>query len=198
MHIYRYTATHKLGCLEIDTNTADHRIGGDLCFPQLAARVPYKSGDCVIFRGAEIEHFVSDWTGYRVFLLYTNHQPVRNYVYRKIGKLPPKLSDPWHPEQMKRAEADEPVILPPPSESDVDAYDPCYTEPLSPEPERLYEADIHGAGYISTKRMLDSSGNSATASSSSKGRLIDPGPGPSPTKKRRLVTGDEYVEEGDE
>ena len=26
-------------------------------------------------------------------------------------------------------------------------------------PERLYEADIHGAGYISTKRMLGSSGN---------------------------------------
>ena len=157
MHIC--IAAHKPDHLVFDANAADHHIGGDLCFPQLAARVPYKPGDCVIFRGAEIEHFVSDWTGYRVFLLYTNHQPVRNYVYRKIGKLPPKLSDPWHPEQMKRAEADEPVILPPPSESDVDAYDPCYTEPLSPEPERLYEADIHGAGYISTKCMLGSSSN---------------------------------------
>ena len=138
----------------------------------------------------------SDWTGYRVFLLYTNHQPVRNYVYRKIGKLPPKFSDPWHPEQIKRAESEEPRLVVPPSESDVDAYDPCYTEPLTPEPERLYEADIHGAGYISTKRMLDSSGNSYSASSSSRGRLIVPGP--SPKKKLRLDREDEYVEEGDE
>ena len=57
-------------------------------------------------------------------LLSRNHQPVRNYVYRKVGKLPPKLSDSCHLEQIKRAESDEPVIILPPSESDVDAYDP--------------------------------------------------------------------------
>ena len=67
-------------------------------------------------------------------LLSRNHQPVRNYVYRKVGKLPPKLSDSCHLEQIKRAESDEPVIILPSSDSDVDAHDLYYTDPLSPEP----------------------------------------------------------------
>ena len=125
-----------------------------------------------------------------MFLLYTNHQPVRNYAYRKMGKLPPIPSDPWHPDQIERAGQPGGLIVRSPPELDLDAYDPCYAEPLSPEPEALYEADIHGPGYISSKHLMsdyesDDGGNS-TRSSSSRGQLVVPGP--SPAKKRRLDT----------
>ncbi|CAJ2507121.1 Uu.00g083070.m01.CDS01 [Anthostomella pinea] len=49
---------------------------GDLCFPSSEMKLSYQPGDCVVFRGAEEEHFVRDWRGYRFFLLFTNHQPV--------------------------------------------------------------------------------------------------------------------------
>jgi hypothetical protein len=127
----------------------------------------------VIFRGAELDHFVSDWTGYRTFLLYTNHQPVRNHAHRKMGKLPPKPNDPWHPEQIRRAKEQESFVSSPPSEPDLEAYDPCYTEPMSPEPEDLYEVDIHGAGYIGKRKLLGSNSSSDTGNSeSSKGELV--------------------------
>ncbi|RYO79681.1 hypothetical protein DL766_006707 [Monosporascus sp. MC13-8B] len=116
--------------------------GGNVCFPPLAMALDYQPGDCVIFRGAEMEHFVADWTGYRTFLLYTNHQPVRNYAHRIMGKLPPKPNDPWHPDRVREREEAGEVTLAPESEPDIDSYDLCYTEPLSPEPETLYEADI--------------------------------------------------------
>lgn len=65
----------------------DRRVtGGDLFFPQLAVRLHYQPGDCVIFRGRELEHFVGDWTGYRMFVAATNHQPVRNWVNRRMKR----------------------------------------------------------------------------------------------------------------
>ncbi|KAK8036700.1 hypothetical protein PG993_008683 [Apiospora rasikravindrae] len=70
--------------------------GGDLCFPQLALKLEDGPGDCVIFRGRELDHFIHDWDGYRIFLLFTNHQPVRNYAFRKLGLLPSKPDDPWN------------------------------------------------------------------------------------------------------
>ncbi|RYP16193.1 hypothetical protein DL765_005251 [Monosporascus sp. GIB2] len=118
--------------------------GGNICFPPLAMALDYLPGDCVIFRGAEMEHFVADWTGYRIFLLYTYHQRVRNYAHRIIGKLPPKPNDPWHPDRVRKQEEAGEATLAPESEPDIDSYDPCYTEPLSPEPETLYEADTRG------------------------------------------------------
>lgn len=140
-----------------------------------------------------MEHFVSDWTGYRIFLLYTNHQPVRNYAHRIMGKLPPKPNDPWHPdriraqqqeeqeEQENREDGDEREHRhivnkwepKPESEPDLDAYDPCYMELAEPEPETLYEADIHGAGYISKKHLFknDDTGSTGT-SSESRGFLV--------------------------
>ncbi|RYP67753.1 hypothetical protein DL771_007086 [Monosporascus sp. 5C6A] len=69
-------------------------MGGDLFFPQLGVRLEYQPGGCVIFRGRELDHFVGDWKGYRIFVAVTNHQPVRNWVNRRLGKAPALPSDP--------------------------------------------------------------------------------------------------------
>ncbi|RYO98077.1 hypothetical protein DL764_007207 [Monosporascus ibericus] len=63
-------------------------IGGDLFFPQLGVRLEYQPGPRVIFRGREFDHLVGDWKGYRIFVAVTNHQPVRNWVSRRLGKVP--------------------------------------------------------------------------------------------------------------
>ncbi|KAI0017432.1 hypothetical protein F4780DRAFT_796150 [Xylariomycetidae sp. FL0641] len=157
--------------------------GGDICFPQLAAKLTYRRGDGVLFRGAELEHFVGDWTGYRVFLLYTNHQPVRNYAHRRRGRLPPKPNDPWHPDRLRA-----PLALAPESEPDPEAYDPCYAEPLSPDPEALYETDVHGAGYLGKRRLpSDESSRSADGSDWSRGELVVAGPEEGREAKRPRV-----------
>ncbi|RYP52514.1 hypothetical protein DL768_002341 [Monosporascus sp. mg162] len=66
-----------------------HRVtGGNICFLPLAMALDYQPGDYVIFRGAEMGHFVADWTLYRIFLLYTYHQPVRNYAHRTMAVVP--------------------------------------------------------------------------------------------------------------
>ncbi|RYP66766.1 hypothetical protein DL769_005942 [Monosporascus sp. CRB-8-3] len=156
-------------------------VGGNICFPPLAMALDYQPGDCVIFRGAEMEHFVADWTGYRIFLLYTTHQPVRNYAHRIMGKLPPKPNDLWHPDRVREREEAGEVTLAPESEPDIDSYDPCYTEPLSPEPETLYEADIQGPAYIPSDLLYaDSTTGSSDKSSVSSyldhGRIMVEGP----------------------
>jgi hypothetical protein len=118
-----------------------------------------------IFRGAELEHFVRDWSGYRVFLLYTNHQPVRNYVYRRMGKLPPKPNDNWHPDRVQ-ARQDGRKVPYLESETNSEVYDPCWADPLEPEPEELWDADIHGAGkcvLAEGKSQLHSGGDSVLA-----------------------------------
>ncbi|RYP42362.1 hypothetical protein DL767_000284 [Monosporascus sp. MG133] len=138
-------------------------------------------GDCVISRGAEMEPFVADWTGYRIFLLYMNHQPVRNYGHRILGKLPLRPNDLWHPDQVREREEAGEVTPTPESEPDTDSYDPCYTEPLSPEPETLYEADIQGPAYIPSDLLYaDSTRGSSDKSSVSSyldhGRIMVEGP----------------------
>ncbi|RYP46276.1 hypothetical protein DL768_007495 [Monosporascus sp. mg162] len=115
--------------------------------------------------GAELEHFVTDWTGYRIFLLFTNHQPVRNYAHRVLGKLPPKINDPWHPARQRQAGQGERMVLEPEEEPDVEAYDPCQTEPVEQEPEDLTEEDIHGAALIDSA----SSGSTCTEETESPG-----------------------------
>ncbi|RYP32603.1 hypothetical protein DL767_005108 [Monosporascus sp. MG133] len=137
--------------------------GGNLCFPQLGMQVPYQRGDSVVFRGSEMEHFVADWTGYRIFLLYTNHQPVRNYAYRAIGRLPPKPNDPWNPERGQRSLQS--------SEPNSALYSPCWMEPAEQEPEELYEADIHGAAYMGRWDSSEVSGSSS-GTDFDRGRLV--------------------------
>ena len=129
--------------------------------------MPYQRGDSVIFRGAEMEHFVADWTGYRAFLLYTNHQPVRNYAYRVMGKLPSKPSDLGRcmgPENKKEQEQLQSQSGSQSWSSDPNSarYSPCWVELAEQEPEELYEADVHGAGYIG---RWDSSGGSESSAS---------------------------------
>ncbi|RYO98369.1 hypothetical protein DL764_007096 [Monosporascus ibericus] len=70
--------------------------GGDLCFPQLGIKLEYQTEGCVMFWGAKLEHFVDDWTGYRIFLLFTNHQVVRDYSERRRGLTPALPTDPWY------------------------------------------------------------------------------------------------------
>ncbi|RYP23355.1 hypothetical protein DL767_008851 [Monosporascus sp. MG133] len=110
--------------------------GGDLCFPQLSLKVGYKPGGCVVFRGAELEHFVEDWHGSRMFALCTNHPANR-----------PRRPDGPEAEGGINAAAD--------AEADDDAglssgeYGPCVTEEIDVEkpPEGGWtDADIHGAG----------------------------------------------------
>ncbi|KAI1075634.1 hypothetical protein F5B20DRAFT_558846 [Whalleya microplaca] len=148
--------------------------GGHICFPQLALRLPYQPGDSLVFRGSELEHFVSDWSGYRIFMAYTNHQPVRNYAYRMVGKLPPKPNDEWHPDRVAEVERGAKVTITPESEPDIESYDPCYREPVSPEPEELWEADIHGSAYLAKPQesATNSSLDSSQDSKMSRGRLI--------------------------
>lgn len=133
----------------------------------------------MIFRGAELEHFVSDWEGYRIFLLYASHQPVRNYAHRVMGRRAPKPNDPWHPDRLAGEEEEEEdeeergagvkkkkkkLSLAPPSESHSSQYNSCYTEPLSMEPEELSAVDIHGAGIDDTPSTSSSAGSEPSGS----------------------------------
>ncbi|RYP68790.1 hypothetical protein DL770_008372 [Monosporascus sp. CRB-9-2] len=136
----------------INTFTGRHRDKNDVHFG-LASLVSLGS-----YTGAELEHFVTDWSGYRIFLLFTNHQPVRNYAHRVLGKLPPKINDPWHPARQRQAGQGERMVLEPEEEPDVEAYDPCQTEPVEQEPEDLTEEDIHGAA------LIDSASSDSTCS----------------------------------
>ncbi|KAI3326295.1 hypothetical protein HD806DRAFT_442517 [Xylariaceae sp. AK1471] len=123
--------------------------------------MPYQSGDCIMFRGAEMEHFVSDWTGYRIFLLYTNHQPVRNYAHRIMGKLPPKPNDHWHPDRLKAKEDGVQLPLVPSTENtNTSRYSPCVMAPLSPEPESLTREELYGPAIDPSDSSYVDSSNS--------------------------------------
>ncbi|KAK7966495.1 uncharacterized protein PG986_000772 [Apiospora aurea] len=138
--------------------------GGDLCFPQLALKLEYQPGDCVIFRGRELEHFVHDWDGYRIFLLFTNHQPVRNYAFRKLGLLPSKPKDPWNEDGQTTSpdgnaggettlEVDKEEELDP---DDDDYYSPCWKDPVTPEFEEVTEREWQGPAMLpSTSSSAD-------------------------------------------
>lgn len=144
--------------------------------------MPYQRGDAVIFRGAEMEHFVSDWTGYRMFLLYTNHHPVRNYAYRVMGKLSPKSNDPHTEEKGKQDYGKEPkdgqeqdLEHSNSAETNSERYSPCWVEPAEQEPEELYETDIHGAGFLGRWGSSSGSGSGSRSRSESdydKGELV--------------------------
>ncbi|KAH9898988.1 hypothetical protein F4778DRAFT_181082 [Xylariomycetidae sp. FL2044] len=146
--------------------------GGNLCFPQLGIQMPHRRGDTAIFRGSELEHFVRDWSGYRVFLLFTNHQPVRNYAHRAMGKLPPKPNDPWHPDRLKEEQEGRKPKRVPQSDPESGVYSPCFVDPLSPEPEELWETDIHGPGFIGRYSEPSASRSDSNRSDYDRGRLV--------------------------
>ncbi|RYP41504.1 hypothetical protein DL767_001009 [Monosporascus sp. MG133] len=128
--------------------------GGDLCFPQLALKLAYRPGGCVVFRGAELEHFVEDWHGYRIFVACTNHQPVKNYAYRRLGRKPALPSDPWYNEARARRVSAQ-TAAKGEAEDEEEQYDPCVVEELDQEepPEGGWTNEqIHGAGTWSPDR----------------------------------------------
>ncbi|KAI1077664.1 hypothetical protein F5B20DRAFT_592706 [Whalleya microplaca] len=149
--------------------------GGDLCFPQLGLKLDYKPGSCLIFRGTELEHFVEDWQGYRLFVLCTNHQAVRNYAHRRMGKLDPLPSDPWYrPAAGVSASGNEDVLAAHDSSSEDDddegALDPCILEDMDIEKEPMggwTDADIHGAGTWDPRKNVVGYVSSSTSSSHS-------------------------------
>ncbi|RYP39850.1 hypothetical protein DL767_001969 [Monosporascus sp. MG133] len=141
--------------------------GGNLCFPQLGLKLEYKPGACVIFRGAELEHFVEDWHGYRIFVACTNHQPVRNWTNRRMGKAPALPSDSWYRGAAASSSSTTPgsaaaVAAPPPEtmqplekEDEDEEYDPCVEEDLDaeiPDNGGWTEAQIHGSAYWDPER----------------------------------------------
>lgn len=165
-------------------NTNQNAPGGDLCFPAFGLKLDYKPGGCVMFRGRELEHFVEDWSGYRVFLICTNHQPVRNWAKRRMGQTPALPTDPWFGRKDNRGidgengdSGDSDGVQSPAGEEttpdgfsndtgdgeDDASYDPCIEEHLDPEPGPFTEAEIHGAGTWSpSKNFGDQSSSSET------------------------------------
>ncbi len=143
--------------------------GGDLCLPQLGLCLDYKPGNYVLLRGAELEHFVSDWTGTRYFVLFTNHQSVRNYAYRRLRRLPPLPTDEWY---MGDDTTEQPTEvneegLTDPLDSD-DEYSPCAEMHLDPsDDEGITESDIHGPAYWSPSRNKPGQEKSSTPSDES-------------------------------
>ncbi|KAK8040066.1 hypothetical protein PG993_008477 [Apiospora rasikravindrae] len=59
--------------------------GGNLCLPQLGAKVPYAPGACTVMRGDRMDHLVADYTGPRYFTDTTHHESVNRYFLRKLG-----------------------------------------------------------------------------------------------------------------
>lgn len=123
----------------------------------------------MIFRGRELEHFVHDWDGYRIFLLFTNHQPVRNCAFRKLGRLPSKPNDPWNEGRQASPDADDNVNGEKTVEADKekeeeeeldpdddDYYNPCWKDPVTPEFEEVTEREWQGPALLpSTSSSAD-------------------------------------------
>ena len=106
-----------------------------------------------MFRGAELEHFVTDWSGDPIFLTYTNHQAVRNWVDQGARTLIP-------PPKEDREEDDDDAG------SDLD-HVPCVEMDLDiDDDEDLTDKQIHGAGTWSPERNLPDYTSSSSSSSS--------------------------------
>ncbi|KAK7753240.1 hypothetical protein SLS62_004759 [Diatrype stigma] len=147
--INSYTARHR------DQTDVKHGFASLLPLGSYQAAVP--AGRLRDVQGGRARALRLGLGGYRIFLLHTNHQPVRNYAHRVMGRLKPKPNDPWHPDRSAQEEEErgagvrkKRLSLASPSGPQSALYNPCYTEPLSMEPEELSAVDIHGAGIDDT------------------------------------------------
>ncbi|RYP91982.1 hypothetical protein DL770_001903 [Monosporascus sp. CRB-9-2] len=154
---HKDTADVKFGLATI-VALGEYSAGGDLCFPQAGLALAYQPGCCVMFRGAEMEHFVSEWTGNRIFMAFTNHQAVRNWIDRRaLGVVLPQISaqdaaDEEHEEDM---------------DSDHDS-DPCVEKNLDIDnDEDLTDKEIHGPGTWSPGMNFPNYSSSSSNSTSS-------------------------------
>lgn len=112
-----------------------------------------------MFRGAELEHFVANWEGYCAFLLFTNHQSVRNWAGRRVGKLPTLPDDAILEEQGE--------VGPGYDDSDDDNDDEPYVE-KDVEFSELEEAPtskgLHGPAWWSPSQNLSSNSDESGGS----------------------------------
>ncbi|RYP93432.1 hypothetical protein DL770_000475 [Monosporascus sp. CRB-9-2] len=145
--------------------------GGNLCFPQLGLKLEYKPGACAIFRVAELEHFVENWHGYRIFALPSDSW------YRGAASSSSSSSSSTAPGSAAAVAAPPPEIPQPPEKEDEDGeYDPCVEEDLDaeiPENGGWTEAQIHGSAYWDPERNRPgyfTSYSGSGSSSSSSGR----------------------------
>ncbi|RYP72174.1 hypothetical protein DL770_008004 [Monosporascus sp. CRB-9-2] len=154
--------------------------GGDLCFPQLGIKLDYQPGACVVFRGAELQHFVDDWTGYRIFLLFTNHQVVRDYSERRRGLTPALPTDPWYRgpageagEHAGPTEHEDVNTEVGDSDDSDDSYDICVEKELDPEPEpdgrSWTDIEIHGPFTWDPEKNFNPLASSSSGSESVSG-----------------------------
>lgn len=153
--------------------------GADICFPQLGLKLAYEPGTAVTFRGAELEHFTTDWRrreadGFRIFLLYTNHQPVRHWATQRMreaagahaqGHAVPGLAIHHDHDDDDDGEKEEEGE----SGGSEQAYAPCVEEDIefSDDEEPLTDADIHGAAWWDPERNLPGYQASSRGSGSS-------------------------------
>ncbi|KAI1081826.1 hypothetical protein F5B20DRAFT_588382 [Whalleya microplaca] len=63
--------------------------GGNLCLPQFGLKVPYVPGTCAVIAGDVLDHLVTDYSGTRFFLIGTNHESTKRYIWRNIGRSTP-------------------------------------------------------------------------------------------------------------
>ncbi|KAK8047351.1 hypothetical protein PG996_015415 [Apiospora saccharicola] len=103
---------------------------------------------------------------YRIFLLFTNHQPVRNYAFRKLGRLPSKPNDPWNEDGQTspdddNADGEKVVKTDKQNEEKLDSddddyYSPCWKDLVTPELEEVTEREWQGPALLpSTSSSVD-------------------------------------------
>lgn len=59
---------------------AGNFTGGYLVLPQLGIKADFKPGDIIMFKAELLEHFLSDFEGYRTSIVFFNHQNIWDYT----------------------------------------------------------------------------------------------------------------------
>lgn len=66
--------------------------GGDLLFRELGLRIESKPQSLQLFRGRELRHATTEWTGRRSVVVSTVHESVKRWAFRRLGRpVPPDV-----------------------------------------------------------------------------------------------------------
>lgn len=60
--------------------------GGDLLLRELELQVQSPPGCCQVFRGRELRHSITRWTGRRFVCVNVTHEAVRRWAFREMGE----------------------------------------------------------------------------------------------------------------
>lgn len=60
--------------------------GGDLLLRELGLQIQSPPGCCQIFRGRELRHSITKWTGRRFVCVNVTHEAVRKWAFRQMGE----------------------------------------------------------------------------------------------------------------